>query len=101
MSSLTITLAAGVGLGVVESVLLANYPSSGLVEAAMFVAIVLGLLLQRAEFGRAADKGTFAAVQAWEPLPEAYQQVWLIRNFGRILAATALAVALALPAILT
>ena len=92
MSSLTVTLAAGIGLGVVESVLLANYPSSGLVEAAMFVAIVLGLLLQRAEFGRSADKGTFAAVQAWEPLPEAYRQFWLIRNFGRVLALIGIAI---------
>ena len=101
MSKLTVTLAAGVGLGVVESVLLANYPSSGLVEVAMFAAIVIGLLLQRADFGRASDKGTFAAVQAWAPLPEAYQRVWLIRNFGRVLALVALGVATLLPAILT
>jgi ABC-type branched-subunit amino acid transport system permease subunit len=101
MSNLTVTLAAGVGLGVVESVLLANYPSSGLVEAAMFVAIVVGLLLQRVDVGRAADKGTFAAVQAWDPLPESYQRVWLIRNAGRVLAALAMAVAIVLPALLT
>ena len=101
MTNINVTLVAGVALGVVESVLLANYPSSGLVEAAMFIAIVLGLLLQRADFGRASDKGTFAAVQAWPALPESYQRVWLVRNATRILALTGLAMALILPAILT
>src|SRR5207248_11596876 len=47
------------------------------------------------------EQGAFAAVRGCEPLPEAYRQVWLIRDFGRVLALIGIAIALALPAVLT
>src|SRR5262249_27873157 len=52
MRSLPIAMASGIGLGVLEQVLLWNYPQSGLVEVAMFVIILVALLVQRRQRGR-------------------------------------------------
>ena len=98
MASLPVALLSGIGLGIVEQVLLANYPNGGLVEAVLFLAILVALLLQRSRRGRPEDKGTWAAVQAWPPLPESYQRVFVLRNAGRILTAVFVAIALLVPA---
>lgn len=87
MNSLPAALAAGVGLGVVEQLLLWNYPRAGLVEVALFVIILAALLLQRGAGGREDEKGSWAAVQTWRPLPDALRQVWAVRNLGLIAAA--------------
>jgi ABC-type branched-subunit amino acid transport system ATPase component/ABC-type branched-subunit amino acid transport system permease subunit len=97
MTSLPVALVAGLGLGVVEQVLLANYPSGGVVEAVLFLAILAALLLQRTRSGRGEEKGTWAAVQPWAPLPDAFRRVWAVRNLGRIVFAGGLVVALLLP----
>ena len=70
-TSLPLALAGGVGLGVLEQLLLWNYPQSGLVEVALFVVILVALLLQRQRGGRDEEKGSWAAVQALRPLPRA------------------------------
>ena len=98
MTNLPLALLSGVGLGIVEQVLLASYPNGGLVEAVLFVVILVVLLLQRSRRGRAEEKGTWSAVQAWPPLPESYQRVFLLRNAGRILTAVLVVIALLLPA---
>jgi ABC-type branched-subunit amino acid transport system ATPase component/ABC-type branched-subunit amino acid transport system permease subunit len=98
MTNLPVALGAGVALGVVEQVLLANYPNGGLVEAVLFVAILVTLLLQRSRGGRGEDKGSWAAVQAWAPLPESYRRVFVLRSAGRILLVALVAVAVVLPA---
>ena len=101
MTNLPIALGTGVALGVVEQVLLANYPNGGLVEAVLFVVILAALLAQRNRRGRTEDKGTWAAVQAWTPLPESYRRVFVIRNAGRILLAALVAVAVIIPTFLS
>ena len=98
MTSLPIALATGVGLGVLEQVLLANYPSGGLVEAVLFVIILGTLLLQRARSGRSDEKGSWAAVRAWTPLPESYRRIFVLRNAGRLLLVVTVTVAVILPA---
>ncbi|MHB8464599.1 MAG: ABC transporter permease subunit [Acidimicrobiales bacterium] len=98
MTSLPIALASGIALGVVEQALLANYPSGGLVEAVLFVVILATLLLQRPRGGRTEDKGTWAAVQAWAPLPESYRRVFVLRHAGRLLLLALVAVAALVPA---
>ena len=97
MVSLPIAMAAGVGVGVIEQALLWNYPRGGQVEALLFIIIILGLLVQPKRTGRAEDKGAWAAVQAWTPLPEGLQQVFAIRNLARIIGIIALVAALSLP----
>jgi len=102
MVSLPIALAAGLAVGVVEQLLLWNYPRGGLVEAVLFVALMGVLLFQRRRgLARDEEKGSWAAVQPWAPLPERLRQVWAIRNLGSILAGVGLAVALLLPVLTT
>jgi ABC-type branched-subunit amino acid transport system ATPase component/ABC-type branched-subunit amino acid transport system permease subunit len=95
MTSLPIALSAGVGLGVVEQLLLWNYPRGGLVEAALFVIILGALLLRRrAASGREEEKGSWAAVQPWPPLTEALLRVRSVRYLPAIMGAIGLAAAI-------
>ena len=100
MNSLPYALAAGLGVGVIESVLYWNFPSGGLVEAVLFGLILLALLLLPSVSGRREDVGNWAAVQGWRPVAEAFRRVWLVRHLGTIVAAIALAVALLLPMVI-
>jgi ABC-type branched-subunit amino acid transport system ATPase component/ABC-type branched-subunit amino acid transport system permease subunit len=101
MNVLPAALAAGVGLGVVEQLLLWNYPRAGFVEVALFVIIVGALLLQRGVGVRDEEKGSWAAVQGWRPLPEAVAKLREIRLSGPVLSIAGLAVALLLPLLTT
>ena len=97
MNNLPAALAAGVGIGVVEQLLLWNYPHSGLVEVALFVVILGALLLQRGVGGRDEEKGSWAAVAAWRPLPEAVARLREVRVLPWALAGVSLAIGLVLP----
>jgi len=102
MHSLPLGLAAGVGVGVIEQALLWNYPRGGLVEMVLFCIILAALLLQPRQMStRDDDKGSWAAVQAWAPLPETLRSLWPVRNLGWIVAGIAGAVALILPLVIT
>ncbi len=101
MTSLPVSLAAGVGLGVVEQLLLWNYPRSGLVEVVLLAVILGVLLVQRRERGREDEKGTWAAVQPWRPLPGAVARLWPVRNLGRMVGLGVFAVAVLLPLVIT
>jgi len=101
MTSLPRALVAGIGIGIVEQILLWNSPRAGLVEIALFVIILIALLVQRREAGREEEKGSWAAVQAWRPVPEALNRVWMIRNLGRVIAGVALVAALLLPLVIS
>ncbi|HWC33597.1 MAG TPA: ATP-binding cassette domain-containing protein [Mycobacteriales bacterium] len=98
MTSLPRALVAGIGLGVIEQVLLYHYPRSpGVIELTLFIVIVGGLLLQRQRTGRDDEKGSWAAVQAWRPVPEQLRQIWLVRNLGLVTGVVALVGAGILP----
>ena len=97
MVNLPAALAAGVGLGVVEQLLFANYPSGGQVELVLFAVILIALLTQRARTGRGEDKGSWAAVQAFRPLPAALRQVPSIRRLGWVVAAIVIPAGLIVP----
>lgn len=97
MTNLPIAFGAGTALGVIEQGLLWNSPSGGLVEATLFVVLIVALLLQSRQGLRERETGSWAAVEAWPPLPEAWMKAWSIRNLGRIGAAVAIAVALLVP----
>ncbi|HYZ92511.1 MAG TPA: ATP-binding cassette domain-containing protein [Actinomycetota bacterium] len=96
MRSLPIALGAGVGVGILEQELLWNFSGGGLVEATLFVIILLALLLQPRHGGREEEKGSWASVQPWPPLHESLRKVWGIRNMGWIAAGAMLAVAVVL-----
>ena len=101
MQSLPIALGAGIGLGILEQLLLWNYPRSGLVEAALFVIILVTLLLQRQRSGRDEEKGSWAAVQALRPIPQRVQQLRTIRLLGPITAVIIIGTIAALPLFIT
>jgi ABC-type branched-subunit amino acid transport system ATPase component/ABC-type branched-subunit amino acid transport system permease subunit len=101
MVSIPIALVAGIGLGIVEQVVLWNYPSGGQFEAILFIVILVALLLQRRQFGRTDDRATWVAVQPWRRVPEAFQKVWAIRNLSWITAGVLLGAALLLPLVIT
>jgi ABC-type branched-subunit amino acid transport system ATPase component/ABC-type branched-subunit amino acid transport system permease subunit len=97
MNNLPQALLAGVGLGVVQELLLWNYPKSGLVEVALFVIILVALLLQKQRGGREEEKGSWATVQALTPVPESLRRIWLVRHLGHVTALAAFAVAATVP----
>ncbi|HET6907995.1 MAG TPA: ATP-binding cassette domain-containing protein [Mycobacteriales bacterium] len=101
MQSLPMALAGGIGLGILEQLLLWNYPRSGLVEATLFVVILGTLLVQRQRAGRDEEKGSWAAVQALRPIPQRLQQIWLIRALPMMLGLGFVAVLAVLPAFIT
>jgi ABC-type branched-subunit amino acid transport system ATPase component/ABC-type branched-subunit amino acid transport system permease subunit len=101
MTSLPVALLSGVGLGVVEQTLLANYPSGGQVDMVIFVVIVVALLAQRSTSGRGEDKGSWSTVQAFEPLPRSYRLVPAVRRLGWTVAALAALLGLAIPEVVT
>jgi ABC-type branched-subunit amino acid transport system ATPase component/ABC-type branched-subunit amino acid transport system permease subunit len=79
MQSLPLAMAAGVGIGVIEQLLLWNYAQAGLVQLALFFIILGALVLQKQRVGRAEEKGSWAAVQAARPLPLAIRKVPSVR----------------------
>ena len=101
MISLPVALAAGIALGVIEQVLLWNSPGSGLVEVVLFVIILGALLVQRQQGGRDEEKGSWAAVQAWRPVPEAFRKVFVVRHLGVITGLAAAAVSVVLVMLVT
>ena len=101
MDSLPAALVAGIGLGVVEQLLLWNRPEASLVEVVLFAAILGTLLLQKQRGGRDEEKGSWASVQALRPVPEKLQQIWAVRNLGLVLGLAVLAVAAFLPQVIS
>ena len=97
MTSLPQALAAGIGIGVIEQLLLWNYPRAGFVEVALFALIVIALLVQRGVGTREEEKGSWAAVQGWRPLPESIARLREVRIFGWAVGLGALVIAALLP----
>jgi len=101
MESLPIALGAGVGVGVIEQVLLWNFPNSGAVEIALFAVILVVLLFQRRRESRIEDKGSWATVMPWQPLPASVKSTRTFRSAFGAGVAVLLLIACALPAVLS
>jgi ABC-type branched-subunit amino acid transport system ATPase component/ABC-type branched-subunit amino acid transport system permease subunit len=97
MTNLPIALGVGVVVGIVENLVLWNYGSDSAVNVALLVLVLGALLLQPRIAGRGEEKGSWAAVRAWRPLPEAYARVWMVRNLRRVLGTAVLALAVVVP----
>jgi ABC-type branched-subunit amino acid transport system ATPase component/ABC-type branched-subunit amino acid transport system permease subunit len=79
MQSLPKALFGGLAVGVIEQLLLWNYAQAGLTTRVLFILIVLTLLVQKSVVGRTEEKGSWAAVQAARPLPQAIRNVFTVR----------------------
>ena len=101
MSSLPVALIAGVAVGVIEQMLAWNFTQSGAVEVTLFGVILVVLLLQRRREGRVEEKGSWATVMPWQPLPAAVKSTPAFRSTLVGVTIVGLVVACALPAVLT
>jgi ABC-type branched-subunit amino acid transport system ATPase component/ABC-type branched-subunit amino acid transport system permease subunit len=101
MERLPVALAAGVGVGVVEQVVLWNEPQGGVADALLFGVILVALLAQRRLGGRTEPRGSWVAVQSWPPLPARLRTVWTIRNLGWLVAGVATVAGLLVPVVAT
>ncbi|MFY9586634.1 MAG: branched-chain amino acid ABC transporter ATP-binding protein/permease, partial [Actinomycetota bacterium] len=82
--------------------LLWNYSQAGLVDVVLFGIVLLALILQRVRGGREEEeRGSWAAVQALRPVPDALRKIWLVRHLGTLVGVVALAVAAVLPLVIT
>ncbi len=95
MSSIPIAIAASIGVGVLEQVLLSNPDTRGLVSVVIGAAIVIALLRQP-ELGRAGLQRERWRRIVVEPLPAAYQRVRAIEWLPRVSVALFGAVAVGL-----
>ena len=95
MSSIPIAIAASVGIGVLEQVLLSNPDTRGLVPVVLGVVIVVALLRQPA-LGRAAQERVGWRRVGPPPVPAAYQQLRGVRWTPRVLVAVGASVAVGL-----
>jgi ABC-type branched-subunit amino acid transport system ATPase component/ABC-type branched-subunit amino acid transport system permease subunit len=100
MDRLPVALAAGVGIGVVEAVILWNNSQGGVADATLFALILVALLVQRKLQSRGAE-GSWLAVQPWPPLPARLRRVWAIRHLGWLVAGAATLVGIFVPIVAT
>ena len=92
MSSIPIALAASLGIGVIEQILLSNPDTRDLVTVVIALIIVVALLRQP-QLGRSGqDKGRWRRV-VLPPLPDQYRQVRSIVWLPRVMVAIGIAVA--------
>ncbi|HTW14498.1 MAG TPA: ATP-binding cassette domain-containing protein [Nocardioides sp.] len=95
MSSIPIAIAASLGIGVIEQLLLSNPNTRGLVTVVIALIIVTALLRQP-QLGRAgSDKGRWRRV-VLAPLPDAYRNVRSIVWLPRVGVAVGIAVSVGL-----
>ena len=95
MSSIPIAIAASLGIGVIEQLLLSNPDTRGLVTVVIALIIVTALLRQP-QLGRAgSDKGRWRRV-VLAPLPDAYRSVRSIVWLPRVGVAVGIAVSVGL-----
>ncbi|HXA43658.1 MAG TPA: ATP-binding cassette domain-containing protein [Candidatus Solibacter sp.] len=72
MTSLPVTFAAALGIGVFEQAVFWSYPRSSTVDVGLFVLVLAALLLQRRHYTRVDDSGLggYVAVREVRPIPE-------------------------------
>ena len=92
-ANLGVALGAGLGIGLVEQMLASNPEATGWFEIALFVLILVGVALQ-VRTGRELPE-RWSSLAPSRRLPDAYRDVWMIRNLGWVVGGVA-AVAAAL-----
>ena len=99
MDRLSIAFVGGIGIGVLEQMVLANSEGQGSVELALFAVVVIGLLVQRPIGGRLAERSVWTNVQPWRAVPAELRRLAIVRRLGLavgIVAAAATAVLIGL-----
>jgi len=99
LTSVSWALVGGVAIGVVEAILFANVRHPGVVDALLFV-LVLVLILVRANHA-GTDEGGWSLAPRVAAIPERLRGMWWVRRIGPLAGGAGLAVALALPLVFT
>jgi ABC-type branched-subunit amino acid transport system ATPase component/ABC-type branched-subunit amino acid transport system permease subunit len=89
MTSMPLAFAAGIGVGVVEQLLLWNYPQSGLTEPVLLVVVLVALAVRRGRSAREEESASWTALQPRRPLPRAVLQLPAVRWTRRLLVVAA------------
>ncbi len=99
MTSFPRALVAGVGIGVLESVLRFNFlDQPSLIDAVAFLFVLAAVWTQSR---RAAETSTFSFAPKARPIPDQLQSVWWVRHLGSLTAGLLGVVGVALPFIIT
>ena len=103
MESLPVTIAAAVGIGILEQTLFFEIGISSVVDALLLVVILAGLLLQRRSLNRvdSADASTWEAVGSVRPIPAELVNLPEVRWGRSIIQGVLLFLAIAVPATFT
>ena len=101
MDRLAVAFVAGIGIGIIEQVVIDNTTSPGVVEVVLFVVVVVGMLLQRPIGGRLVERTSWANVQPWRPLPSELRALWPVRNLGRVVGVVAVLATAVIIAVVT
>lgn len=94
-ANLPIALFAGLGIGVTEQILASNPQATGWFELLLFVLVLIGVAL-RAVSGREPSE-RWSSLAPNLRLPDAYNEVWIIRNLGWVSGAVGVVAALVVP----
>lgn len=95
MASVPLALVGGIGVGVLEAVLLVN-TGPGVADAVLFAAILV-MVLARVRSGVDEQWGSWRLGPNITPVPERLRQLWWVKNLGSLTAGTGLVVAVVLP----
>lgn len=102
MENLPTALGAGVAIGVIDGLVLFNYPAGALPEAIMFGLVLCALLFQSRRGSRERDQGeVWAAVQPWPPLSGVLRRIFAVREMGKILLVAGLVIGVLLGFVVT
>ena len=94
-ANLPIALLAGLGIGMVEQIMISNPEATGWFEIALFVLILAGVALQ-VRAGREQPE-RWSSLAPSRRLPDSYREVWLIRNLGWVVGGAAAVAAALVP----
>jgi ABC-type branched-subunit amino acid transport system ATPase component/ABC-type branched-subunit amino acid transport system permease subunit len=94
-SSLPVAFAAGLGLGVLEQAINTNPNATGYFDVALFVLILVGVALHVR--GGREEPERWDGIVNEDRLPDAYMDVWILRNLGWVVGAVVTVLAALMP----
>jgi ABC-type branched-subunit amino acid transport system ATPase component/ABC-type branched-subunit amino acid transport system permease subunit len=97
--SVPAALVGGVAIGVVEAILFVNVRQPGVVDAVLFGAVLVLVLVRARRDG--SDEGGWSLTPRVASIPERLQRVWWVRRMGPLSATAGVALAVVLPLVIT
>jgi ABC-type branched-subunit amino acid transport system ATPase component/ABC-type branched-subunit amino acid transport system permease subunit len=99
MVSIPWALAGGVAIGVVEAILFVNVRQAGVVDALLFVLVLVLVLVRAKQAGF--EEGGWSLTPRVAAIPERLRQLWWVRRLGPLAGGVGLALAVLLPLLIT